>query len=134
MPYNKGAKMTDFKIFLFDKENGDCPVEEFIKSQDNKMQAKIFGMLMILEEKGQALREPYSKALGDGIFEIRCRIGTDATRILYFFYYDGKIILTNGFNKKTQKTPDREINLAKKYRTNFLERMARNEIIRTINE
>ena len=59
----------------------------------------------------------------DGIFEIRCKVGTDLTRVLYFFYYDKKIILTNGFVKKTQRTPAREIILAKKRRKDYLERM-----------
>lgn len=52
---------------------------------DFKMCAKLLGLLQILQEKGNKLREPYSKCLGDGIFEIRCKVGTD---------------LTNGFVKK----------------------------------
>ena len=66
------------------------------------------------------LREPYSAPLDDGIFELRCKQGTDITRVLYFFYLNGRIILTNGFVKKTQKTPQREIILAKKRRAAFL--------------
>jgi len=42
---------------------------------------------------------------------------------LYFFYIGQKIILTNGFIKKTQKTPKSEIELAKKYRHDFVDRM-----------
>lgn len=41
---------------------------------------------------------------------------------MYFFYYNEKIILTNGFIKKTQKTPKKEIDLAKKYRKEYIER------------
>ena len=69
------------------------------------MRAKMFGMIELLQEKGNKLREPYSKHLDDGIFELRCKVGNDITRVLYFFYYEGQIILTNGFVKKTQKTP-----------------------------
>ncbi|MCD7790709.1 MAG: type II toxin-antitoxin system RelE/ParE family toxin [Bacteroides thetaiotaomicron] len=65
---------------------------------------------------------PYSKSLGDGIFELRCQTGNDISRVLYFFYYGGKIVLTNGFIKKTQKTPSSEIKLAKARRKDFLER------------
>ena len=43
--------------------------------------------------------------------------------MLYFFYCGGKIILTNGFVKKTQKTPRKEIEIAKIRRNDFLERM-----------
>jgi len=39
---------------------------------------------------------------------------------LYFFYHGREIILTNGFIKKTQKTPKKEIELAKKYRDDYL--------------
>ena len=42
---------------------------------------------------------------------------------MYFFYYEGKIILTNGFVKKTQKTPKKEIDLAKERRKDFIERV-----------
>ena len=61
----------------------------------------------------------------DGMFEIRCKVGNNISRVLYFFYFEGKIILTNGFVKKTQKTPTEEIKLAKKYRADFKERMGK---------
>ena len=58
------------------------------------MKAKMFHLVDMLENYGNELREPYSKHLGDGIFELRCKLGTDITRVLYFFYYEGRIILT----------------------------------------
>lgn len=115
--------MTKFEVILYEKANGECPVEEFITSLDMKMQAKMIGLLELLEEKGNQLREPYSKSIDDGIFELRCKVGNNITRILYFFYYEGKIVLTNGFVKKTQKTPAEEIKLAKERRSDFKERM-----------
>ena len=87
-----------------------------------KMRAKLVGILQILQEKGNQLREPYSKHIDDGIFEIRGKVGSDISRVLYFFYFDGKIVLTNGFIKKTQKTPKSEITRAKKYRDDYIER------------
>lgn len=115
--------MTKFEVVLYEKANGECPVEEFITSLDIKMQAKMIGLLELLEEKGNQLREPYSKSIDDGIFELRCKVGNNITRILYFFYYEGKIVLTNGFVKKAQKTPAEEIKLAKERRSDFKERM-----------
>lgn len=125
MPYNKekGGSMKQFEVVLYEKENGESPVEEFMSSLDVKMRAKLIGLLEILEEKGNQLREPYSKHLEDGIFEIRCKVGNNISRVLYFFYYEGNIILTNGFIKKTQKTPRKEIELAKKYRADYKERI-----------
>ena len=52
--------------------------------------------------------------------KIRAKVGSDITRVLYFFCVDRKVILTNGFIKKTQKTPSGEIEKAKKYRDDYL--------------
>ena len=87
------------------------------------MQAKILGHLEILQQRGYELREPYSKPLEDGIFELRTKQGSNISRVLYFFFVGKKIVLTNGFIKKTQKTPKSEIEKAKKYRQDYLERM-----------
>lgn len=110
-----------YTVEYYEKDDGTFPVEEFILEQDSKVQAKIFSILEILEEKGPALREPYSKQLDKGIFEIRVRQG-DTYRILYFFVTGKRAILTNGFVKKTQKTPKKEIELAKDRREHFEER------------
>ncbi|MCI5621728.1 MAG: type II toxin-antitoxin system RelE/ParE family toxin [Lachnospiraceae bacterium] len=117
--------MEEFEVIFYEKENGECPVEDFLKALDDKMRAKMVGLLELLQEKGNQLREPYSKSIDDGIFEIRCKVGNNITRVLYFFYYEGKIILTNGFVKKTQKTPAEEIRLAKQRRADFKERMGK---------
>lgn len=111
-----------FEVNFFEDENGHCPVREFLNSIDIKMRVKLLRSIELLEVYGSQLREPYSKPLGDGIFEVRAKQGTDITRILYFFVIGRKIILTNGFVKKSQKTPTNEIELAKKYRAAYLER------------
>ena len=58
------------------------------------MQAKMVQMMELLEEKGTDLREPYTKPLGDGIFELRCRQSSNISRALFFFFLGGKIIIT----------------------------------------
>lgn len=121
--------MKKFEVIFYETLDGECPIEEFLNSFDKKMRAKIIGMLEILEERGNTLREPYSKFLGDGIFELRCKFGSDITRILYFFVYERKIVLTNGFVKKTIKTPVKQIQTAKVRRIDFLERMEQDENI-----
>ena len=119
MPYNDIRK----------RKGRNIPVEEFLLSLNIKMRAKLVGIMKILQEKGNLLREPYSKYLDDGIFELRGKVGSDISRVLYFFYYDGKIILTNGFVKKTQKPPKLEIECAKTYRDDYIERSDKNEKI-----
>lgn len=111
-----------FQVEFYETEDGDTPVENFLNSLDIKMKNKLLMILSVLQEKGNTLREPYSKHLEDGIFEIRGKVGSDISRVLYFFYHNGKIIITNGFVKKTQKTPKREIETAKKYRKEYCER------------
>ena len=114
--------MNEFKAEYYKEEDGRKPAKEFMLSQNPKMKAKLFGLVDTLEQYGNQLREPYSKHLEDGIFELRAKVGTDISRVLYFFYYEGRIILTHGFVKKTQKTPPSEIKKAKQYRKEFLER------------
>lgn len=115
--------MSDFEVIFYELSNGQSPAEKFIKDLPAKMSAKMIGLLEILEEKGNQLREPYSKHLEDGIFELRCQVGNNISRVLYFFYYQRKIVITNGFIKKTQKMPREELLLAKRRRKDFLERM-----------
>lgn len=104
------------------KKDGTVPVQDFIEALDEKMQAKIVQIINLAAEKGAQLREPYSKHLEDGIFELRAKVGTDISRVLYFFVVGQKIVLTNGFIKKTQRTPPTEVERAKAYRADYLRR------------
>lgn len=94
-----------WEIEFYKKCDGSCPVAEFIDSLDKKMQVKFFRLQSLLDEYGNQLREPNSKHLEDGIFELRVIQGSNTARVLYFFVVGNKIILTNGFIKKSQKTP-----------------------------
>ena len=114
--------MQKFEIIFYRTAQGACPVEEFLDSLEIKMRAKMLRTVEILQNNGNGLREPYSKALDDGIFELRAKVGSDISRVLYFFVVGSKIILTNGFIKKTQKTPPQELEKAKCYRTDYLKR------------
>ena len=93
-----------FDVDFYRLPDGTAPVEEFL----------------------DRLREPHSKHLEEGIFELRIKFSSDITRIFYFFWVGKKIILTNGFVKKTQKTPKGQIELAKKYKADY-ERRHQNE-------
>ena len=114
--------MALFEIEFYQLSNGREPAKEFLTDLDVKMRAKMADTISLLQDNGFELREPYSKHLTDGIFELRAKVGSDATRVLYFFYVNRRIILTNGFVKKTQKTPAGEIEKAKRYRADYLER------------
>ena len=111
--------MDKYTIKFYAKENHAEPAKDFILTLDAKMKAKLLRIFDILEEYGPSVRFPYSEHLDDGIFEIRAKYGSDIVRVLYFFSSGKEIILTNGFAKKQQKTPRREILLAKKYRKDY---------------
>lgn len=114
--------MQEFDIIFYDTPNGDEPAKEFLLELDVKMRAKMLRTIEMLQNNGYELREPYSKHLDEGIFELRAKVGSDISRVLYFFFVGHKVILTNGFIKKTQKTPSREIEKAKTYRKEYLGR------------
>ena len=109
-----------FTVVLYETGDGKTPVEDWIDSLEPKMRAKLIAMLELLEEKGNALRKPFTESLGDGIFELRVIQGNNISRALFFFYIDQRIIVTNGFIKKRRKTPASEIRLAKERRLDFL--------------
>ena len=111
--------MDEFEIIFYDKEDGTEPAKEFILSLDKKMRTKMLRTIEMLQNNGYELREPYSKLLENGIFELRTKHGSDINRVFYFFIIGQKIILTSGIIKKTAKTPKSAIDLAKKYKTDY---------------
>ena len=120
--------MSDYEVLFYDKADGSEPAKEFLLSLDPKMRAKMLRTIELLQNNGPELREPYSKPLGESIFELRAKVGSDISRVLYFFFIGKKIILTNGFIKKTQRTPKGEVEKAKRYRSDYLNRKGeRNE-------
>lgn len=111
-----------FEISYYEDSAGSRPVEAFIDSLDVKMRAKALGRLELLEEYGPRLGMPFSRHLDDGIFELRVVHGGNAVRLLYFFVSGKVVVLTHGFAKKTQKTPVRELERAKRAREEWRRR------------
>ena len=122
MRYITYNESEQFEIIFYEDSKHRVPVRDFIFSLDIKMRSKLLSYIDLLKERGTDLRLPFSEHLEDGIFELRVKFGSNITRVLYFFASGKRIILTNGFVKKTQKTPRKEIKLAKRRRKDFLER------------
>ena len=94
--------------------------EEFFVKQREKVKTKIIWTLELIEEL-ERVPETYLKHLEntDGLYEIRVQQGSDIFRIFCFFDQGQLIILTNGFQKKTQKSPKKEIEKALKIKTEY---------------
>ena len=69
-------------------------------------------LLTLLEENGADLRMPHSRAMGSGLFELRCKGSDGIARIFYGYMSNKRIIILHSFIKKTQETPHRELNIA----------------------
>lgn len=111
--------MDAFTVIFYEKDDGSKPAQVFIDSLSDKQRAKTIRDLKLLAAYGNYIREPQSRSLRDGLYELRTKQGSDISRILYFFFVGKKIVLTNGFLKKSMKTPKNEIELALKYKIDF---------------
>ena len=110
-------------IKFYKKQNKRNPVEEFLDSLNAKQAKKVTWVLQLVEELDKIPRQYFKKLVNtDDIWEIRVRIGYDAIRLMGFFDEGTFIILTNGFMKKSQKTPKVEIALAEKRKKDFIKR------------
>ena len=112
-----------FEVEFYSLADGTKPVGQFIKSiEDDKLRAKVIRSIKLLETFGSVLRMPESKHIENGIYELRTIQSNNIVRCLYFFYTGKKIIITNGWIKKTKKTPPEEIELAKTRRADYEQR------------
>ena len=85
-----------FDIEFCTLPDGRKPAEEFLDKLPIKMRIKAIDSLDLLERYGNQLRMPYSKALNDGLFELRIKFSSG-------IYVGNKIIVTNGFVRKTKR-------------------------------
>ena len=108
-----------WNILLYNTPNGSYPVAEFIEKLSPKLQAKALQDIELLKEYGNTLPMPYSRAMGNGLFELRISQSGNNARIFYFFQIGNHIVLTNGFIKKTQQTPIKELEKALKYKQEY---------------
>jgi phage-related protein len=103
--------------------NGKSPIEEFLDSLTGKQAQKVLWVLQLIEELDVIPRQYFKKlADSEGIWEVRIQFGNDIFRLLGFFDGGTLLILTNGFAKKTQKTPPQEIALAIRRKEDYLAR------------
>lgn len=106
----------EFEIVFYRDVKGNSPIEMFILGlgKGNKvLVAKTRQGIEKLRNKAYH-KEPLSKYLESGLWELRIKSGTDILRIIYTFSKGKIIILLHIFIKKQQKTPVDELNIARK--------------------
>jgi phage-related protein len=110
-------------IIFYRTTTGACPVEEFLDSLSGKQAQKVLWVLQLIEELPAIPKQYFKSLIGtNGLWEIRIQFGGDIFRLLGFFYDGQLIVLTNGFAKKTQKTPPQEIERAQRRKQEYLSR------------
>ena len=111
------------EIKFYKSNSGNCPVDDFLDSLSDKHVSKILWVLKLLKEIENIPGEYFKKMINtDGIWEVRAKSGSNSFRLFGFFDTNHFFILTNGFSKKSQKTPKGEIKLAQQRRKDYLER------------
>lgn len=104
----------DFIVEFYETEAGTCPVREFLdelKASDPDDFAAVVAGLAKLRSR-QYHRDPLSKAVGDGLFELR-HVGKLNTRVLWFFAKNRRIVAVHGIRNKRRAIPARDLRLAR---------------------
>jgi phage-related protein len=113
----------DFTLEFYETIDGQCPVLDFLEElrrSDPDDHALVLRGLSKLQNR-QYHREPLSKALGDGLFELR-HVGKLNTRVLWFFMKGRRIIAVHGIRNKGQAISARDLDIARKRIKDWRER------------
>jgi phage-related protein len=110
------------KIIFYRTKEGNCPVENFLDALPGKVAQKITWTLEILENQGMLPSTYFKKLKNTEIWECRIQFGSNIYRIFCFFELNSIIVLTHGFIKKSQKTPQKEIERAIQYKNDYISR------------
>ncbi|HQZ97242.1 MAG TPA: type II toxin-antitoxin system RelE/ParE family toxin [Pyrinomonadaceae bacterium] len=97
-----------FEVGYYDQQ-----LKDEIMAWPADLYADYLRLLGLVEEFGPILRMPHSRAMGDGMFELRPRGRSGIGRAFYCYLLGRRVIIIHAFIKKTQKTPEREITIAR---------------------
>jgi phage-related protein len=107
--------------FYLETDNSS-PVEEFLDNLDIKTRARFRWSMEQLRVRNVQAREPLVRHLEGDLWELREESSTNIYRIVYFFFTERRIVFLHGFQKKTQRTPRRELEIAQRRYSEFLAR------------
>ena len=110
------------KVTFYKTVDGKCPVTDFIDSQPAKVAQKIVWVLKVIQELEKIPKTYFKKIINTDFYEVRIEISGNIYRLLGFFHNGNIVILTNGFQKKTQKTPKNELDICEERMKDFIKR------------
>jgi len=106
-------------IEYYQASNGKCPTQEFLDDlKKRKELPHAIRLINLLAEHGNNLKRPYVEHLGGGIYELRIRVKRQQIRILYFYFYQERIIFSHGIRKEDDVPPS-EIDKAQKNKSDY---------------
>ncbi len=106
----------EFSIAYVALPNGRVPAREFLDSLDDKAAARIDAFIERLRIYGNRMQGKFVKKLTNDLFELRVKQFDRIFRVLFFYQPGMLIVITSGFQKKTQETPTGEITRAEQLR------------------
>jgi phage-related protein len=106
----------EFTIEYVELPNGRTPAREFVDSLDDKAAARIDAFIDRLRLYGNRMQGKFVKKLTDDVFELRVKQFDRIFRVLFFYQPGMLIVVTSGFQKKTEQTPPGEITRAEQLR------------------
>lgn len=106
--------------FFFQTPAGNEPVREWLRALD-EADRRVIGLDIAIAEFAWPVGMPVCRALGRGLHEIRSDIGRGRTARVIFCVAAQRMVLLHGFVKKTRKTPQRELELARRRMKELLE-------------
>ena len=116
-----------YTVEFYETQNGECQIWDVLEglrikavsNKDARIQHKQVSLCIeLLQQNGTHMNENITKHLEDGIWELR----PGNNRVFYFFFKNDTFVLLHQFRKKSQKTPKREIEKAKRERNDYLSR------------
>jgi phage-related protein len=115
------------RIQFYNTASGRCPVQEHLDTLPDKTVSKVAWVLRTVRDLERVPANYLKKLVNtNDIWEVRVDVGRNTFRLLGFFHERELIVLTNSFQKKSQKTPQSEINLAEERKADYLNRRKHN--------
>src|SRR5580693_2896991 len=102
----------EFRIAYVALPNGRLPAREFVDSLDDKAAARVDAFIERLRIYGNRMQGKFVKKLTNEIFELRVKQFDRIFRVLFFYQPGMLIVITSGFQKKTEQAPPGEITRA----------------------